>query len=70
MRKEGQVKVSFTIHRSGAISDVHIINSSGSPILDKAAIRAVEKIDGLLPFPKEMKQVTLSKNVPFNFILN
>jgi len=70
MRKEGKVEVSFTIHRSGAVSDVRIKKSSGSSILDKAAIQAVKKIDGLLPFPKEIKKASLSKDVPFNFILN
>jgi TonB family protein len=68
--KEGRVKVSFTIHQSGAVSDVHILNGSGSFILDKAAVKAVKKINGLMPFPKELKKSALSEVISFNYTLN
>ncbi len=37
----GEVEVGFTISRVGAVSDVHIIRSSGSPMLDSQAVAIV-----------------------------
>lgn len=37
----GSVKVSFTIHRDGAVDQVEVIQSSGSAALDRLAERAV-----------------------------
>ena len=44
----GVVQVSFALSSSGSVSSVKIARSSGSPILDKAALEAVERA---APFP-------------------
>ncbi len=46
---EGQVTVGFTIDLDGRISGVNIVSSSRRPILDRAAIQAVEAAS---PFPR------------------
>lgn len=45
----GTVTVSFTISASGGVSGVRIVKGSGSPVLDDAAVSAVQKAE---PFPK------------------
>jgi protein TonB len=70
MHRQGLVKVSFTIEQSGKINNIHIEKSSGSIILDKAAIRTVKRIDGQLPFPKGIKRSHWDMTVPINFELD
>lgn len=48
-RIEGRVKVQFTVKRDGTISDLKIFQSSGSGLLDDAALLAVRKA---APLPK------------------
>ena len=69
MHQQGNATVSFSINRSGAVSNVRIKISSGSPTLDKAAILAVQKINGQLPFPENIKRQQWSLTIPINFIL-
>ncbi|WP_455270648.1 energy transducer TonB [Rhizobium herbae] len=45
----GTVTVAFTISASGGVASVRIVNGSGSPVLDDAALNAVRKAE---PFPK------------------
>lgn len=45
----GTVTVSFIISASGGVSGVRIVKGSGSPVLDDAAVSAVQKAE---PFPK------------------
>ncbi len=40
-KMQGSAKIQFTMNRSGAISDVSVISSAGSPILDQQAISTV-----------------------------
>lgn len=49
---EGTVTVSFVVQANGAINNVKLVRSSGSRILDKAAIRSVQRASGQLPFSK------------------
>jgi protein TonB len=44
--------VSFTIQADGSVSDVDLIQSSGAPLLDLAAKRAVFSAAPFLPIPK------------------
>lgn len=47
-RLRGEANVRFTVLASGAISGVRVTSSSGSPVLDKAAIQTVRRA---APFP-------------------
>jgi protein TonB len=46
---KGTVTVSFTVSSSGGVSGVRIVQGSGSPVLDEAALNAVRKA---APFPE------------------
>ncbi|MES9922932.1 MAG: energy transducer TonB [Candidatus Thiodiazotropha endolucinida] len=67
LRQEGEVLVGFTVRRDGVIGALRIVESSGSKLLDTAARRAVEKISGRLPFPKEFKRDQWEFTIPINY---
>ena len=46
------VIIAFDIERDGSIANVRIQNRSGSPTLDTAAIRALQRIDTFGPLPE------------------
>jgi periplasmic protein TonB len=46
------VIIAFDIQRDGSISNVRIENRSGSPTLDTAAMRALQRIDSFGPLPE------------------
>jgi protein TonB len=45
----GEVRVAFTVNRNGGVSGIRIVRSSGSNILDQAAIATVKRA---APFPQ------------------
>ncbi|KFB09815.1 TonB family protein [Nitratireductor basaltis] len=45
----GEVRVSFTVNRNGGVSGIRVVRSSGSSILDQAAIATVQRA---APFPR------------------
>jgi periplasmic protein TonB len=47
-RVTGEVHVSFTVSANGAVGGISVVRSSGSPILDQAAIQTVQSA---APFP-------------------
>lgn len=68
---EGDVKAKFKIDRSGNLIEVKITESSGSDLLDTAAISAIKKT---APFPKPPKELLgdhagLTLTIPFDFNL-
>jgi periplasmic protein TonB len=50
------VKVQFTIHKDGSLSDVRVVESSGGALLDLAAQRAVQSAAPFAPFPNNYGQ--------------
>jgi TonB family protein len=44
-RREGVATVSFVLHPNGEIENTHLVNSSRTALLDRAALSAVEKIE-------------------------
>ncbi|WP_419806851.1 TonB family protein [Terriglobus sp.] len=48
-----RVYMTFRIDRSGQLSDVRIVQSSGDRTLDSSAVRTLERIDTLAPLPEE-----------------
>lgn len=53
---EGDLRVLVEIDASGALRDVRILDSSGSTVLDDAAMRIVRLGAPYLPFPEEMRR--------------
>ena len=60
----GNVKVAFTIHRDGSVDEVEIIESSGSPTVDRLAERAVISTQ-LGPLPNGYEKETLVVHANF-----
>jgi TonB family protein len=63
----GTVAVRFTIQRSGQLTDITVTQSSGYPILDLAAQRAVVLTKQLPPLPAAYSNPTLTLNLNFQY---
>jgi protein TonB len=66
-RASGTVLVRFAVGPSGALLSREIITSSGSQILDNAAIAAIEKAAPFPAFPETMKVDKIVEVVPYRF---
>lgn len=58
----GTAYVSFVIHPDGQITDVQLVKSSGTQVLDEAAvagISAISPVTKIIPYVKEIMPVTL-----------
>jgi len=63
----GEVVVKFTILRDGRITDSMVEKSSGNPILDLAAQRAVVVTRQLAPLPAAFTNPTLTVHLTFQY---
>ncbi len=68
-RHQGRSVVAFTITSDGSIDALRVIESSGFPSLDDAALTAVRKIDGRFPIPAETGREQWRFSVPIVFRL-
>ena len=66
-RQQGQVKVSFILHGDGNISNICIVKSSGSKILDRAAMTAISDIGRFKQIPKQIYRDTWELVVPVTY---
>lgn len=64
---KGVVEVSFTVERDGSVGQVEILNSSGYPILDHAAMEALKRASPLQPLPSEVGQRSVRFGGKFKF---
>ncbi|MDZ7825397.1 MAG: energy transducer TonB [Gammaproteobacteria bacterium] len=55
---EGDLRVLVEINSEGSLLDVRILESSGSEVLDRAALRIVRLAAPFLPFPEELRRET------------
>jgi protein TonB len=60
--KGTQANILFTVRRDGSATDVKLDKSSGSPTLDRACLRAAQRVDtfGPLPSPTSDGNLTVS----------
>jgi TonB family protein len=65
--QRGDVVVKFTIQRDGRVSTYEVARSSGSPVLDLAALRAVAQTRTLPPLPGQFPNPTLTVNLNFQY---
>lgn len=63
----GVVLIKFTIQRDGRITDYSVASSSGSPVLDTAALRAVAGTRTLNPLPAQFSNPTLGVRLSFEY---
>ncbi|MGD8926988.1 MAG: energy transducer TonB [Thioalkalispiraceae bacterium] len=68
-REEGRVLISFIIEKSGEISGLKLIRSSGYANLDKAAIRTLERVSPAQPLPDALGMTSWALAVPIAFDL-
>ena len=68
-RREGVTTVAFVLHPSGMIEDMHLINSSQTNALDRAALSAVKGISPFIPAQDFLKQAeTFKVDVVFKLL--
>lgn len=68
-RDEGQVMIAFTIQKSGDFTRVRITGSSGSGILDKAALKTIKRLSPFEPLPERVGMDRWELVVPISFTL-
>lgn len=68
-RIEGVVLIEIVVDARGKILRRRIIRSSGSPILDEAAMKAVAKVSSVPAPPSELPWTRRAIRVPFNYQL-
>ncbi|MBF0627929.1 MAG: TonB family protein [Magnetococcales bacterium] len=64
----GALSLRFTIERSGMITDIRVLNSSGVAILDEAALQAVRNITPFLPLPDDWELEKLHVKTIFEYV--
>ena len=69
MRKQGVVKVAFTISRNGIVSRLRIVKSSGVKSLDKAALSAVKKVGRFPAIPAGIRKSAWNFNIKIDYHL-
>ncbi|WP_420412718.1 TonB family protein [Roseibium sp.] len=57
---QGTVHVSFTVAKTGSVSNIRVVRSSGHAILDKAAADQVRRAAPMPKFPKNIKKTKLA----------
>ncbi|TCK03436.1 energy transducer TonB [Phorcysia thermohydrogeniphila] len=65
---EGVVKVRITLDRSGKLREVRVTSSSGSKILDRAAVKLMKKCQ-FPPLPPEYDKREFSVEIPIRYTL-
>lgn len=67
-RQHGQVTVAFTVDRSGTVTSIRVVISSGSDTLDHAAREIIRKASKSFPhFPACIREEILHYTVPIYF---
>jgi TonB family protein len=66
---QGQVLVSFVIHKNGETGPVQVRRTSGSSLLDQAILNAIKNAAPFPPFPQHMTNNYLEIMGTFHYIL-
>ncbi len=67
-RKSGTVLISFTVGPSGQVLSRAVKASSGSKLLDDAAMAALDRASPFPPMPDDLAKGPIEVQVPFNFV--
>jgi protein TonB len=68
--QQGKVVLRFLVARDGRLSQAQVVESSGVPALDRAAIDLIGDLERAPPFPSEMTEEQLVVTVPLVYSLN
>lgn len=67
--REGRVVIGVTIRRDGEITNIAVVEPSGSRLLDSAASKAVRSLGRFRPFSSRIADSTLTTQVAFTYRL-
>ena len=65
--QKGRVVLELTLAPSGELLDHHVVESSGSPALDKTAMTSLERAAPFPPVPAEVSKQSHTLRVPFEY---
>ena len=63
----GVAQLAFSVDRSGAVHGARIVRSSGSALLDRAAVELVERAAPMPPPPPEIAGAQIAIVVPIRY---
>jgi periplasmic protein TonB len=69
LRQEGRVLVRFKLKKDGTVVSAEIVERARHDVLNQAAHSLIEKINGLKPFPDEIKKTAWDFIVPIEYRL-
>ncbi|WP_125911856.1 energy transducer TonB [Kiloniella majae] len=64
---QGEIMIQLTLFSSGKVESYKILESSGFPLLDKAAIKMINKSAPFPPFPASITAAQMSRRIPVVF---
>lgn len=67
--KEGRVTLQLVLGSNGSVLQYQVAESSGSEVLDQAALRLVNQIGEFPPFPEEIKRTNWQFFIPIEYRL-
>ena len=67
--EQGNLRLKFVIKRDGNLKEIKLLRSSGYPILDNEAITAIRSAAPYNPFPKNLKQESISIVANFEYVI-
>ncbi len=66
--QQGASTIQFTVHRDGHVTDVHLLNSAGSPFLDQAWM-GIFLQNNVPPFPPNETSDSIKITATLNYVL-
>jgi protein TonB len=70
MGHAGTVMMRFTLKSDGKVANAEVVEKAPYETLNQAAVALVNSIDGMKPFPNEIRRDTWSITVPIEYKLN
>ncbi len=67
--KEGRVTLQLVLGSNGSVLQYQVAESSGSEVLDQAALRLVNQIGEFPPFPEEIRRTNWQFFIPIEYRL-
>ncbi len=69
LKREGDVIIDFIIYRNGKINHIQVQQSSGTQILDNAAVNAIKRLGQFKPIPPEIPRDSWALEIPITYAL-
>jgi protein TonB len=69
-RATGESLLAFNLSRNGTVSQIRILTSSGSTLLDETAVSVLKRASPMPPLPAELRGESLALTLPMKFSLH